>query len=546
MKKIPTRLGRYKNLIHFLLFELRPAFKHESTDGKHATTDGEKGSDDAQSFARSLKNMGPTFVKFGQLLSTRNDLLTEEYIEALQHLQDDLEPFAYEAADKVFTEEFGIPIKRCFGRFEEQPLAAASLGQTHRAFTREGAEVAVKIQRPGISEQIEEDLDVLSSVAEFVENHSETVEKYGLCDLVNQFKQSIRDELDYKKEAKNLEKMVYCLYEYDTLTAPLPHNSFCSSRVLTMDYISGVKITEISDLVLTQIDGEKLVDDLIDAYLRQFIIEGFFHADPHPGNIVLTPNHKIAFMDWGMVGRLSKRMGESLLQLFSGICQNRSERVVDVVTKTGLQENHTIDRKRLDSAISRLIAKSQDATIDELQFGTVVMRIIDICAEHGVKLPPEFNMVGKALLNLDQIAMALAPKANLSKSVKKKLRSISIQRSVDSTNISDAINAMVEMKELFQKAPHRINTLLDNLAENKFRVNTDVIDEVELLQGLQKIANRITLGAIVAAMVIGAALIMQVDSQFQLLGYSGLAVVLLAFALLLGGFVVFSILKNDH
>ncbi|HBR95728.1 MAG TPA: ABC transporter [Opitutae bacterium] len=546
MNNLPHRLLRYKDLAQFFIVHVRPVLARDTESSVDSQLSSPKLEEDAVAFAKSLESMGPTFVKFGQLLSTRSDLLPAEYVDALQRLQDDLKPVAYEEMSEVFEREIGASITKVFAEFDQRPIAAASLGQTYKAITRSGDVVAVKIQRPGIRRQIQEDLEILSSLAAFAEKHSDEGSRYALVELVAQFKVSVTEELDYVREAGNLKKLAVILSNFAHLEVPATHMSYCSAKVLTMDYVNGVKITQLSGLAMTELDGNCLVDDLLKAYLHQFITEGFFHADPHPGNLIFTDQGRLAFMDLGMVGRLSDQMRDAMYHLFSGICENKSERVVDVIMSAGLQENHLVDRKRLSSDVANLVARSEAISVKELQFGTLVMRIIHMCAEHGVILPREFNLVGKALLNIDQIVIKLAPDFNPGQAVNRHLRAIAFKRSLESLNPSDAFTAMVQTKELFQKAPHRLNSLLDNLSENKFRVNADVIDEDALIQGFQKIANRITIGVIVAALIVGAALMMRIDSDFQIFGYPGIAMVLLISALLLAAYTVFDILKKDQ
>lgn len=544
MNNLPSRLIRYKDLAQFFIFHARPALNEDvSTMGAGESTTDPK---DAEAFANSLEEMGPTFVKFGQLLSTRSDLLSPEYIKALQRLQDDVEPVPIESIHKIFEDEIGVSISKTFESFNEVPLAAASLGQTHRAVTRSGCEVVVKVQRPDIRSQIEQDLEMLASVAEFAEKHTETASQYALAQLVDQFKTSIIEELDYVREANNLLRLTTTLSKFKKLTVPQPHESFSSGRVLTMDFVKGVKITELSGFMLTEIDGDALVDELLEAYLHQLIVEGFFHADPHPGNLLLTDDRRIAFMDLGMVGRLSDQMREAVYNLFSGISENKNERVVDVLMSVGLHEAQDVDRKRLSADVSQLVSRSQDVSIKQLQFGALIMRIIQMCANHGVLLPREFNLIGKALLNLDRIAVTLAPNMNPSEAVAKHLKGVAMKRALESLKPGDAVAALVQMKDLFQKAPQRLNSLLDILSENKFRINADVIDETALIQGFQKVANRITIGLIVAALIVGAALIMRVESSFELFGYPGFAMILMIIALILGSITVFGILKSDR
>ncbi len=312
-----------------------------------------------------------------------------------------------------------------------------------------------------------------------------------------------------------------------------------------MEYIHGSKVTDLSGVSLLDVKGEELVDDLIAAFLHQYIVDGFFHADPHPGNILLTQDGVVAFIDLGMVGRLSESMRDSLFQIFSGIAENNSERVVNVLINVGLQENYDVPRSALLSDIASLISRQHDVSVSELQFGAVVMGIFQICAKHKIIIPREFLLVAKSLLNLDRIAVILAPDFNPSSAARKHLKAIATRRTLDSLKPSDLFEAALQFKDLVQRAPHRLNNLLDNLADNKFRIDADVIDETALIQGFQKIANRITVGVITAALIVGASLMMRTETDFQIFGYPGLAMLLMIAAVFLGTTTIIGIWKND-
>ncbi|WP_269543118.1 ABC1 kinase family protein [Cerasicoccus fimbriatus] len=543
MNNLPHRLKTYAELAKFFAFHFGPMVNHSQNAAEGVATSDM--AEDAEKFAKQLEGMGSTFVKFGQLLSTRTDLLAKPYIDALQRLQDDVEPVPFEDISATFEEDFGITLDKAFAEVKREPEAAASLGQTHRATTREGVEVIVKIQRPGVRRKVIQDLDVLDSVAAFASEHSESARNYRVCDLVDHFRDSIVGELNYRKEVMNLQTLAKNIERFPRLMTPGVHLSLCSERVITMDYIHGSKVTEISGVSLLDVDGEKLVDELVAAFLKQYLTDGFFHADPHPGNLLLTQDNRMAFIDLGMVGRLSETMSDALYQVFSGIAENKSERVTNTLLDVGYQGNHEVARAELQSDISSLIARQHDVTVSELQFGAVVMKIFQICADHHIIIPREFLLVAKSLLNLDRIAVILAPKFNLSNATRTHLKVIAAKRTVSSLKPSDLFEAALEFKELVQQAPHRLNNLLDNLADNKFRIDADVIDETALIQGFQKIANRITVGVITAALIIGAALMMRIETEFQIFGYPGFAMLLMIAAMFLGVTTIIGIWRTD-
>src|SRR5574341_2591651 len=307
----PERLRRYKDVVALLIKYGRGDLVEHSTltlVSKHqeraqAKTEPSK----AEELAQDLEGLGPSFIKLGQLLSTRGDRLPEPYLEALSRLQDQVEPFPLAEVERIVAGELGGRLSKLFSEFELEPGAAASLAQVHRAQMRDGRPVVVKVQRPNIRQQIVEDLEALQEVAEFIDAHTETGRRYEFSNLLAELRRSLLRELDFQREATNLLKLRESLGEFEQIVIPEPVEDYTTSRVLTMDYLPGKKITDVSPLRLVEIDGMALSEELFRAYLKQILVDGFFHADPHPGNVFLTDDNRIALLDLGMVGNVSSR-----------------------------------------------------------------------------------------------------------------------------------------------------------------------------------------------------------------------------------------------
>ncbi|MGH7936483.1 MAG: ABC1 kinase family protein, partial [Chthoniobacterales bacterium] len=250
----------------------------------------------ADELAEDLEKLGPTFVKIGQLLSTRVELLPTAYLEALSRLQDKVEPFSFAEVEKIVREELGARMSKAFAHFEDQPMAAASLGQVHRATLRDDRPVAVKVQRPQIRERMVEDFEALEDIADFLDHHTELGKRYEFCQLLEQFRKSLLQELDYRQEASNLTTLREQLRDFPRLIIPAPIADYCTSRVLTMEFVPGKKVTELSPLARMEFDGAALAEEMFRAYLEQILVNGFFHADPHPGNVFITADYRIALL----------------------------------------------------------------------------------------------------------------------------------------------------------------------------------------------------------------------------------------------------------
>ena len=292
----------------------------------------------ANELAGDLEKLGPTFVKLGQLLSTRVELLPAAYLEALARLQDKVEPFSFAEVEKIVSAELGVRMSKAFSEFDDQPMAAASLGQVHRATLRDGRPVAVKVQRPAIREQMVEDLDALEEIADFLDHHTEIGKRYEFCQMLEQFRKSLLQELDYRQEAGNLTTIRADPQKFEHIIIPAPIDHYCTSRALTMEFVPGKKITDLNPLARMDFDGAALAEELFRAYLEQILVSGFFHADPHPGNVFITADYRIALLDLGMVGRIMPRLQEDLLQLLMAISEGHGEEAANIAIKIGREK----------------------------------------------------------------------------------------------------------------------------------------------------------------------------------------------------------------
>jgi ubiquinone biosynthesis protein len=485
----------------------------------------------AEELARDLEQMGPTFIKLGQLLSTRADLLPYPYLEALTRLQDKVEPFSFAEVEEIVTNELGVRISRAFSEFESTPMAAASLGQVHRAKLRGGREVAVKVQRPGIRERIVQDLDSLEEITGMLDKHTKAGQRYDFSSMLEEFRKSLLQELDYRQEARNLTTFADNLGGFELIVVPRPIEDYTTSRVLTMEYIKGKKITTLSPLARIDIDGEALAEELFRAYLQQILVDGFFHADPHPGNVFLTDDGRVAIIDLGMISRITPRLQENLLQLLLAISEGRAEDAATQAIKMG-EARANFDEAGFRREVADMVIRHQNSELADVNAGQVALEMTRISGENGFRLPPDITMMAKALLNLDQVGQTLSPRFNINASIRRNATEIMQQRMMKALSPGNVFASMIETKDFLERLPGRINQLLDMVARNELKINADVIDEKALMEGIQKIANRITLGLLLASLIIGAALIMRVETKYTVFGYPTLAVIFFLIAAL--------------
>jgi ubiquinone biosynthesis protein len=499
---------------------------------------------EAAQLADDLERLGPTFIKLGQLLSTRPDLLPQPYIDALQRLQDSVEPFPAEEAEKIVQDELGVRISKAFLEFEREPMAAASLGQVHRATLRDGKAVAVKVQRPGIREQIVQDLDALAEVADFMDRHTKAGKQYEFGRTLEELRKSLLNELDYRREAANLATLGQNLAEYQRIMVPSAIGDYSTSRVLTMEYVRGKKITKLSPLAHLELDGQALAEELFQAYLKQILVDGFFHADPHPGNVFLTDDGRLALLDLGMVGRLGPELQDQLVRLVVAISEGNGAEAAQVTIDLG-DAREGFNRAAFVQTTSELVSRFQDATAEDVQVGRIMLEVFRAAAENGVRLPVQMAMLGRALLALDQVGRTLDPRFDPNATIRRNVSDIMRRRMLKSLSPGRMVSNLLEMNELVQKLPARVNRILDQVDRGGVTMHVRVGEEVWMMEGMQKMANRVTVGLILAALILGAAMMMRVQTRFTILGYPGIAMIFFLMAALLGIWLVIDILRQD-
>lgn len=499
-------------------------------------------------FVADLERLGPTFIKIGQSLSTRPDLVAPAYLEALERMQDDVAPLDAASMRHVIEEELGVRISKLFDTFDEEPIGSASLAQVHGATLRDGRRVAVKIQRPGVAASLGEDLDVLEKLTGAASVVSEVPGRYGFSEWIGEFRKTLADELDYRREGENLEAFSRHLEGYPDLEVPEPVWDYSTTRVLTMRRIDGVKVSKISEL--RRIDPyarlPELADQLVRAYLDQVFVHGVIHADPHPGNVLLTDADTLALLDLGMVLHLPPRLRAQLLKLLLAVMDGRGELVAELFEHVSTRlEGHA--RPEFVRECARLVVQYASTRHEGLnREGSLLLDIARIGAEHGFRAPAELPLLGKTLLNLDAVACALNPRQRTREVIRAHLKELLARTVRQSFSLQSLGGELLDVQELLHEAPRRATSILRTLAENRFRVHVAGLEESRLIESMQKIANRITTGVIAAGLILGAALMMRIPTEHRLLGYPALALVFFLIAFVLGIGLVVSMSLSDR
>lgn len=501
-----------------------------------------------EDFAKDLEELGPTFVKVGQALSTRPDFVPAPYIAALERMQDAVAIVDAEDMRAIIETELGVRISKLFATFEDSPIGSASLSQVYSATLRDGRPVAVKVQRPEVAATLREDLDLLGKLAGTVGMISDTPRRYGFSEWIGEFRKSLSGELDYRREAENLEAFARHLDAYPKIYVPKPIWDYSTARVLIMEMVSGVKVTRISEL--RRIDPAEdlgaLAADLVRAYLDQVFVHGMIHADPHPGNVLLTTDGRLALLDLGMVAHVPPRMRDQLLKLLLAVVDGRGEQAAETFAhlSTRLED---FDEAGFSRESARLIAQYASSPDSARQSeGRLVLELTRVGAACGLRPPPELPLLGKTLLNLDAVSSALDPHLPIKAIIEAHLQQVLTRQLKLMFSPNRVASDLLEVQELLRESPRRLSQLLRTLSDNRFRVHITGLEESRLIESMQKIANRITAGVITAGLIIGAAMMMRVPSSAQLFGYPALALILFLVAFVLGAAIVGSTLLSDR
>ena len=502
----------------------------------------------ALAFANALKKMGPTYVKFGQVLSTRPDIVPPEYIDALESLQDDIDPFSFAEVERIVEEELGVRISKAFLDFDATPVAAASLGQVHRAVLRDGREVVVKVQRPNVRDQVRHDLDVFTDIAQMLEEHTSFGQKMNLAGAIEQARFTLINELNYVQEAQNMDQMRANLAQFPQIYIPQVIHDYSSGRVLTTELVRGAKVSKLTPLAMIDHDYAELATVLTQAYLKQICVDGFWHSDPHPGNIFVrdvdgTP--QIVLLDFGMVSRITHETQDEIIKMLLALSSNRSTEVAEAAIRMSEMQEQ-FDKLKFVHEISTIVASVHGADAARLNMGQLMFNVIAIGNRNDLRVPSEMAMLAKTLLNLDGITKRLDPHYEPQLVIREYAERLIAQKLEQKFNPRNFYPALIDLNQLVLDLPHRLREILDETAAGRLTFGMKLTQAEEFLAGMHKIANRITAGVVIAALLVASSMMMRVPTRAQLLGYPALAIIGYLLAVIAGAYLITSTLLRDH
>ena len=492
--------------LHHIIARFMLSHRHEEDDDETVLLadhhDHDDHDDHAKGLASALEELGPCFIKLGQLLSTRPDLLPADYIAALSRLQNTVTPVPGEKITAIIESELGAPITGLFQSFDATPLATASMAQVHRATLWNGDEVAVKVQRPGVRQRIEIDIEILQEVTRFATRYTSFGRRYGFSQVVRELERSLSQELDFRLEADSTRIIGKQIADFQRLTTPTVYDEYTTRRVLTLSFIHGRHLESISRAELDELDSASIATELLSAYLKQIVIDGVFHCDPHPGNIFLTDDGRVALMDFGMVGRFDSGQKDRIILLLLAFSDRLGERVADTYLDM-IELPGDVDRRAFIQDVCGLVSRYHDMSGGRMAIGTALLDLTRLAQSHNTPVPTAMTLLGKAMLNLDGTIRVLSPALDPVQLIREYMIKVMEKRVEGQLSPARIFAWVIDMKHLVENAPRRTEMILDKMANDQMTLRLEVEHFDQAIKSINKAANRLSLSIIAASFIIG-------------------------------------------
>ena len=460
----------------------------------------------AERVRMAMEELGPTFIKMGQILSTRPDLLPVEFIQELGKLQDHVPPFEYAQVKDIIERELGVPLGQLFKDFEETPLASASIGQVHQARLVDGDEVVVKVQRPGIRKTIEVDLEIMLHLATLMERHLKAVEIHRPTRIVEEFARTLEKELDYTIEAAHTERFAMQFIGDTTVYVPKIYREATTSRVLTMEYVSGIKASEIEHLDEAGYDRREIARRGFDLIMKQVFVHGFFHADPHPGNIFILPGNVICYLDFGMMGRIGRKSREHFADLIMNIVRRDEVKVTDALVRLTISDEEP-NHNALERDVAEFIDQHFYRPLKELDLGKLLHQLLEMAARHRLTVPPDLFLMIKALSTAEGVGRVLDPDFDATERAAPFVRRIQLQRLHPKRVAEDIYDSGSDFLHLIKEIPGELREILRQARQGRVKIEFEHRGLENMLFTHDRISNRLAFAIVLASLIIGSSLI---------------------------------------
>ena len=497
----------------------------------------------------AFAELGPTFIKLAQVLSSRPDLITIQYANELKKLQDEVPPFPAEEAKNIIEEELRLPLDRIFSHFSENPIAAASIAQVHTATLLDGTNVVVKVQRPYIKEHIESDINILSALSRLLDRHVPESRFFNPTGIVNEFARTVRKELDFMEEARNCYRFKRNFEKNPDIFIPKAFMEFTTEKVFVMEIIDGIRIDDFESIEAMGLDRSKLAKIGVDAYFKQVLEDGFFHADPHSGNIFALADGRIAFLDFGIVGKVSEELKEIMANTFIALIKRDFDRLIDQYIELGIvPDDIDLDAFRRDfkSELRDLLEPLYGMTIQEIDFAKYLETITHLAIDHNLRIPSDLLMLNKSMLILDNLGRQLDPNFDFIAAAEPYASKIIKSKLSPSKLFEKAQKNVMELGDFAFLFPRQLKQIVKKVLKDDIHVKMYHVNLPEFIKDMDKSSNRISFAMIVSAMLISSAIMHATGVRPTIFGISVLGLTAFAFASFLGIWLIISIIRSGR
>ena len=491
---------------------------------------------------KTLERLGPTFIKLGQVLSVRPDLIPKEYCKELEKLQDKVPPFSFDEVKETIHEEFGKNKNNIFHHFEKKPLASASISQVHKAILKTGQEVVVKVQRPNVKKLMETDIEIMLYFARVLENNIENVKKFNPTRIVNEFKEWTEKELDFRLEARNAKRFYQNFKGSKTVYIPKVYDEFTTEKILTLEFIDGIELHNIKEIKRKKLNFNQIIKNGFDAIMTQVFVHGIFHADPHPGNIIVMQSNRIAFIDFGIVGYFDEKLKNKCTDLLYGIVDQDENLVMETLISMGMETD--TDYEQLKSDISFIIQPLQHSSVNDIKVSKVLEEILDIALKHKLRIPASFVLFGKTIITLEGVAIEYDPNFKLVETAKPFIEKLIAKRKSPLYAWKNLVHELSKYRKFAEELPEKAEKVLDKLQRGSIKVDIEDTDIKSLALEIDRSSNRVAYGLLIAALLITSAILIQVEKGPTILGIPFLSFFSFFFASILAFILFVSIVRE--
>ncbi|MBW2980402.1 hypothetical protein KY360_03230 [Candidatus Woesearchaeota archaeon] len=493
----------------------------------------------------TFERLGPTFIKFGQVLSLRPDLLPKEYIRELEKLQDKVPQFSSKDARKIVEKELGGPISKFFSRFEEKPIASASIAQVHKAVLKNKKTVAVKILRPKVRNIMESDIEIMTQIAKLMERHIPKLRRYKPTAIVNEFSEWTKRELDLRKEARNAQRFCNNFKGSKIVYIPKVYKDLCTKKVLVSEFMDAIELHNIKDVKRKGLKLKKIIKNGYEAMLTQVFMHGFFHADPHPGNILILKDNRIALVDYGIVGYFDDELKQKSIDIIYGIVEDDADRVISSLLELGRVEKEGIDIDSFKRDVQDAIEELQGTSLKDVKLSSVLEEVLDIALRYHVKMPLDFILFGKTIVTLEGIALQYDPGFRIIDVTKPFVEKLMITEK-PKYMLKDFISKTTKLKDSITALPNQTYNILKKLQKGNIRFDIEDREIRRLGMEIDKSSDRVVYGMIIAAFIIASAWTVNIEGGPRVWGVHIFPFIFLVFALVVSIMLLISILKEKE